>query len=83
MLHQDWKQRPMPFQGDEMVNSPPLAWTVIWKETYSPLYGQFIPEELRRWGYVFWDASTLKSVGGLGLLERQWDSSQDPRLDIE
>ncbi|KAF5641180.1 hypothetical protein F25303_6975 [Fusarium sp. NRRL 25303] len=28
--------------------SPPLAWVIFWKETYSNLFGNFIPESLRQ-----------------------------------
>lgn len=29
----------LPFRGDEEVDGPPLAWTLIWSGTYSNLYG--------------------------------------------
>jgi hypothetical protein len=33
----------MPFQGDESIDTPPLAWTILWRENYSSLYGELIP----------------------------------------
>ncbi|KAK4198574.1 hypothetical protein QBC40DRAFT_283561 [Triangularia verruculosa] len=90
----DKKERsrvPMPFVGDVLTwqvqyddndPPPPLAWTLIWGGTYSNLYGYFIPEELARWGYVFWDAQRLEQSGGKELLMRQWEaewSGSDPR----
>ncbi|KAI1290533.1 hypothetical protein F5Y03DRAFT_378231, partial [Xylaria venustula] len=71
-----------PFRGDDEPGSPPLAWTVIWGGTYSNMYGWYIPHELRRWGYVFWDAATLESTGGLDVLKKQWQDrwhNLDPR----
>jgi hypothetical protein len=64
--------RPMPFCGDDMV-APPLAWVRIWGETYSNLFGTFIPKQLRRWGYVMWDAQRLRETGAEDRLMREWD----------
>ncbi|KAI0973597.1 hypothetical protein F4678DRAFT_405526 [Xylaria arbuscula] len=71
-----------PFRGDDEPGSPPLAWTVIWGGTYSSMYGWYIPDELRRWGYVFWDAVRLESTGGSEVLKKQWQGrwhDLDPR----
>lgn len=56
---QDWRQK-MPFQGDSL-DSPPLAWVLFWQGEYSNLIGNCIPEALRRWGFVIWDAARLDS----------------------
>lgn len=69
------------FQGYGEPNAPPLAWTTIWGGTYSELYGWYISDEMRRWGYVFWDAERLKRTGGIEVLMRQWEDfwDDDPR----
>ncbi|KAK7708658.1 hypothetical protein SLS63_013464 [Diaporthe eres] len=56
---QDWRQK-TPFDGDRL-DSPPAAWVQFWHGEYSNLAGDHIPEELRRWGFVMWDAGRLNS----------------------
>ncbi|KAH7123721.1 hypothetical protein B0J11DRAFT_529711 [Dendryphion nanum] len=78
------RRDPLPFMGDDDtdVHGPPQAWTIIWKGTYSNSYGWYIPDSLRRWGYVMWDADSLKRFGGNELLAHQWDAcwnGEDPR----
>lgn len=51
-------RKTMTFGGDSL-NSPPLAWTIIWKGRYGNLFGSFIPKALQLWGYVFWDGQRL------------------------
>ncbi|POS71620.1 hypothetical protein DHEL01_v209986 [Diaporthe helianthi] len=63
--------RPIPFRGDD-TGSPPLAWVLIWGETYSNLFGTFIPKPLRRWGYIMWDAWRLDETGARERLMREW-----------
>lgn len=63
--------RPMSFRGDDL-DSPPLAWVLIWGETYSNLFGTFIPKQLRRWGYIMWDARRLEETGAEERLMREW-----------
>ncbi|KAK1761660.1 hypothetical protein QBC33DRAFT_502392 [Phialemonium atrogriseum] len=78
------QRTPYPFRGDSEPDAPPLAWTIMWGNTYSNLYGWYIPEEMRRWGYVFWDAATLEGMGGRRVLNRQWEEywDNDPRDDL-
>lgn len=76
---------PCPFQGDVDLRYPPLAWTLIWKGTYSNLYGHYIPDDVRRCGFIFWDASTLECSGGSNALMRQWEQEwedEDLRDDV-
>lgn len=78
------ERSPLPFRGDDF-DGPPISWTIIWRETYSNLYGYFLPDELRQWGYVFWDAATLETVGGRQALKAQWEAyseDYDPRDDM-
>lgn len=75
----------LPFRGDAEAHGPPLAWTLIWDGTYSNLYGYCIPDEMARWGYVFWDASRLDGTGAKNVLRRQWEDcwgGDDPRDDL-
>lgn len=59
----------LPFRGDsDEPDAPPLAWTIIWYDTYSNLYGSHVPDEMRRWGYIFWDAATLEGNEGMRAL---------------
>lgn len=67
---------------DEDESEPPLAWTLMWQGTYSNLYGHYVEDEIRRWGYVMWDAARLRSTGGDELLKRQVEADwggYDPR----
>ncbi|KAJ9157853.1 hypothetical protein NKR23_g741 [Pleurostoma richardsiae] len=52
--------------------------------TKSNLYGWYISDDLRRWGYVFWDAKTLERIGGTKVLMRQWEEywDDDPRDNL-
>ncbi|KAK4241087.1 hypothetical protein C8A03DRAFT_41485 [Achaetomium macrosporum] len=67
---------PLPFRGDEAVDgedgSPPWAWAYIWKDTYSSLYGEFIPDNFRRWGYVVWDYDRLARMAAMEVLGQKW-----------
>ncbi|KAL4906703.1 hypothetical protein BDW74DRAFT_177013 [Aspergillus multicolor] len=67
---------PLLFQGDRIPDStgthPPLAWILMWKGTYSNLFGGFIDDTFRRWGYVMWDAERIQSTGAEEVLKRQY-----------
>ena len=76
---------PLPFRGDNEPDAPPLAWTLIWDNTYSNLYGWCIPNEMRRWGYAIWDEATLENIGGREFIKAQWEArwrGDDPRDDL-
>ncbi|KAJ5962198.1 hypothetical protein N7501_007139 [Penicillium viridicatum] len=91
---QDLKEQeraPLPFRGDKSPDPfgeyPPLAWTLIWKETYSNITGEWLTEfmgenGLQHWGYVIWDQRRLRSSGAVEVLKRQiaadW-GEEDPR----
>lgn len=77
---------PLPFEGD-IETRPPLAWTVIWKGTFSNFYGYYMNDlgtSIRRWGYILWDAPRLQRLGAEDVLRREleihWDD-YDPRDD--
>ncbi|UPL00537.1 hypothetical protein LCI18_011471 [Fusarium solani-melongenae] len=74
----------MPFQGGKEL-CPPLAWTILWNNSTSKLYGDYIPDELRHWGYVMWDAARLETSGATCLLKTQWKemwAGYDPRNEM-
>lgn len=88
------RRDPLLFQGDcaALVGSdgiwtslPPLAWTVLWRETYSNIFGFHVPEEIQRWGYVLWDAKRMEETGAKEALtrwiENKW-GDYDPRNSI-
>lgn len=79
-----------PFRGDHVPDPkgefPPLAWTLLWHDTYSNIMGCWIPSALRNWGYVFWDAGKFET-GAKEVLVRQWKSLYwgeeiDPRNNL-
>lgn len=81
---QDLKQKrrdPLPFQGNNEELSP-LAWTLIWQGTYSNLFGWYLKDDLRSWGYIMWNAARLERTGAKEVLHRQWKvcwKNVDPR----
>lgn len=82
----DWylkeqRRDPLLLQGDD-EERPPLAWTLIWRGTYSNLFGWYINDVIRFWGYIMWDAARLECTGARGVLIRQWEAHWgdfDPR----
>ncbi len=78
------RRDPLPFQGDSEPDvkgqRPPLAWTLIWQNTYSNLYGYYISPGMRLWGYVMWDAVRLEQTGAKDVLIRQF-AARNPRGD--
>ncbi|RAK93818.1 hypothetical protein BO79DRAFT_268238 [Aspergillus costaricaensis CBS 115574] len=80
---------PLPFRGDIVNNSdgeyPPLAWTILWGETYSNMLGGEGVSYIAEWGYVMWDAARLERTGAKEVLARRWRKrlrlslGEDPR----
>ncbi|KAG8161839.1 hypothetical protein KVR01_008826 [Diaporthe batatas] len=75
----------MAFNGDD-IHSPPLAWVLFWRGEYSSLYGNYIDLELRRFGYVMWDAARLGEraqarIDYHSFIDLGWTDAQDPRWD--
>jgi hypothetical protein len=90
LSERDLKQRrrdPLPFRGDAEPDAngslPPLAWTLMWKGTYSNLFGYYVDNDIRRWGYIMWDAARLERMGAKEVLAQQWDEDFDPRDDLD
>ncbi|KAL1869131.1 hypothetical protein Daus18300_005667 [Diaporthe australafricana] len=66
------------------INAPPLVWVLMWDAKYCNLYGEYVPDEFRRWGYVLWDERRWDSIeGALGLLIRLWASSSQLKMARE
>ncbi|GLA38644.1 hypothetical protein AnigIFM63309_005947 [Aspergillus niger] len=70
------RRDPLPFRSDIVDNLdgeyPPLAWTIIWKGTYSNMVGCEGLPRLSYWGYVMWDAARLERTGAKEVLAREW-----------
>lgn len=73
------RQDPIRFTGDTVPpNSPPLAWVLLWGGKYANIYGEYVPEPLRRWGYVIWDKIRWDGMDAKELIARQWE--MEPEL---
>lgn len=60
---------------------PPLAWVLLWDGKYCNLYGQYIPDNFRWWGYVLWDERRWNALpGARQLLLRAWQSSTEYQM---
>lgn len=80
---------PFPFPGDRLPDDalgvdklPPVTWTIVWRDTYSNLFGAYTADDFRRWGYVFWDDDTVGRLSGRRVLLVQLDQNWaggDPR----
>ncbi|KAL4952339.1 hypothetical protein BDW69DRAFT_185539 [Aspergillus filifer] len=94
-LERDLKQKRrdlLPFAGDELqdmegVLYPPLAWTQMWNETYSNMYGYYFPRPCCSWGYVMWDAEIIRNTSAEQLLKKHLNKERsrftdDPRDSI-
>ncbi|KUI64183.1 hypothetical protein VM1G_10951 [Cytospora mali] len=89
------RREAMPFVGDDddvseasaTVSSnfvPPLAWVLLWDGMYCNLYGVYLPEEFRRWGYVMWDARRWNSMEcAKEILTELWASSSQLKMAKE
>ncbi|RMD41889.1 hypothetical protein DV735_g3231, partial [Chaetothyriales sp. CBS 134920] len=66
---------PLLFNGDFAPDGkqiyPPLAWTLLWQGTYSNLFGSYVPDGIRRWGYVMWDAGRIERTDAEALLRQE------------
>ncbi|CAN8097708.1 unnamed protein product [Discula destructiva] len=73
--------------GDKVPPSgPPLAWTLIWKQIYVNIYGEYVPESLKQWGWVMWDEGRWAKEGELqvrDLVVEQWKTAPDLLEEIK
>ncbi|KAK8080281.1 hypothetical protein PG997_008099 [Apiospora hydei] len=68
------------FVGDNIPpDEPPLGWCLLWNYKYANIYGQLVPEPLRRTGYVIWDAGRWDTIpcGQQELIAKIW--ADDPQ----
>ncbi|KAI1311715.1 hypothetical protein F5Y03DRAFT_286812 [Xylaria venustula] len=67
----------MHFMGDTVPpDRPPVAWVVLWGRKYSNIYGEYVPQLVRRWGYVMWDEDRWVDMGAdESFIVRQWEMS--------
>ncbi|KAJ5381999.1 uncharacterized protein N7496_004427 [Penicillium cataractarum] len=90
----DFKQHrrdPLPFKGDQTMDPkgvyPPLAWTLLWLETYNNRVGILIERNIQLWGYVFWDSSRMQYMNARKVIETQWPrlhwDQDDPRRHLD
>ncbi|RSM05082.1 hypothetical protein CEP52_006534 [Fusarium oligoseptatum] len=68
-------QEPLPFRGDD-ITQPPVGWTHTWRETYSNLFGAFMPDSHAEWGLMMWDEPRFRDLQGYEVV---WYTCKDPR----
>lgn len=64
-------------------NGPPFAWVLLWNEQYANLYGDYVPIQLRRWGYVMWNEPRWSETRAKDLVVMQWNTAPELVEDIE
>jgi hypothetical protein len=55
----------------------------LWGGKYANIYGGYVPESLKRWGYVIWDASRWTDIGANELFAMQWETAPELVEQIE
>ncbi|KAK7741689.1 hypothetical protein SLS53_004747 [Cytospora paraplurivora] len=73
------RREALTFTGDDSAQ-PPLAWVLLWGGKYSNLYGEYVPVELRRRGYVMWDEGRLDSEATREYFARLWAESPELKM---
>ncbi|KAK7430734.1 hypothetical protein QQZ08_002778 [Neonectria magnoliae] len=78
------RRDPIDFVGDGMrPDGPPLAWVLLWGGKYANIYGEYVPESLRRWGYVMWNERQWNDSGAKELIATQWQTAPELVDEIE
>ncbi|RYO76292.1 hypothetical protein DL766_008929 [Monosporascus sp. MC13-8B] len=78
------RRDPLEFVGDAVSpDGPPLAWAPLWGAKYTNIYGEYVPESLRRLGYVMWDERRWTDIGAKGLVASQWETALELVEEIE
>ncbi|KAL2192587.1 hypothetical protein P885DRAFT_72864 [Corynascus similis CBS 632.67] len=78
------RRDPLEFAGDAVPpNGPPLGWVLLWSGTYANIYGEYVPEIVRKWGYVMWDERRWAELGARDLVAKQWETAPDLVQEIE
>ncbi len=74
----------MDFVGDNIPpNEPPLAWVLLWHGKYANIYGEYVPEPLRIWGFVTWNESRWTDIGAKDLNGMQLETVPELVEEIE
>jgi hypothetical protein len=72
------------FSSDDIsLGGPPYAWVLLWNGKDSDIYGEHVPEALRRSGYVMWDEHRCVQTGMKDILPEQWKAATDLVEQIE
>lgn len=72
------------FAGDGIPpNTPPLAWVLLWNGRYANIYGDYVPELLRRCGYVIWDEQRWIDTQARDFIFKQWETAPELVEEIE
>ncbi|WYZ42464.1 hypothetical protein EsH8_VI_000163 [Colletotrichum jinshuiense] len=72
------------FAGDGIPpNTPPLAWVLLWNGRYANIYGDYVPELLRRCGYVIWDEQRWVDTQARDFIFKQWETAPELVEEIE
>ena len=74
-------REPLVFAGDAPPPlGPPIGWVLLWGGRYSNVYGAYVPEALRQWGYVMWDERRWLRLGATDLIAKQWATEEGEEL---
>lgn len=72
------------FEGDRAPpQTPPFVWVNLWNGRYSNIYGEYVPQPLRRWGYVVWDKKRWNGLGAKELNFKQWEAHIELAEEID
>lgn len=78
------RRDPIDFVSDVVPpDGPPLAWVLLWGGKYANIYGAYVPESLRQWGYVIWDERRWIDMGAKELIARQWETVPELVKEME
>ena len=77
----DLNQDPLVFAGDAAPPlGPPFGWVLLWDRLYANVYGSYVPQAPRQWGYVMWDERRLLRLGAADLIAKQWGTEEGKEL---
>ncbi|KAI0531712.1 hypothetical protein GGR58DRAFT_518298 [Xylaria digitata] len=79
------RRDPIHFVGDTVPpDGPPSAWVVLWGGNYSNIYGEYVPQSVKQWGYVMWDKRRWIGMGAEeDLIVGQWKTSPELVKEIK
>lgn len=80
------RRAPIEFTGDAVpvtADTPPWAWVVLWGGKYANVFGEYVPELLRRCAYVMWDKLRWVDSRAEDFLGEQWTVNPELVKEIE